>query len=109
MSRVAAVLGVVLVLVLSMGFAALNGGQRVTLRLGVVTLYQVPLTVVAFATLVLGMLVMLAAGIHSDLKVRRILRARLAEEDREERARIFVDRAQTTLFGLEEEEEEGGS
>jgi uncharacterized integral membrane protein len=108
MSRVAAVLGVVLVLVLSMGFAALNGGQRVTLRLGVVTLYQVPLTVVAFATLVLGMLVMLAAGIHSDLKVRRILRARLAEEDREERARIFVDRAQTTLFGLEEEEE-GGS
>jgi uncharacterized integral membrane protein len=97
-SRLAGLAGVVLVLLSSMAFAAMNGGQRVTLRLGVATLYRVPLTVVAFGALVLGMLVMLAAGIHSDLKVRRILRARLAEEDREERARIFVDRTQTSLF-----------
>lgn len=98
MTRLLGILGVVVVLLLSMGFAALNGGQRVTLRLGVATLYQVPLTVVAFSMLVLGMLAMLAASIHADLKVRRILRERLAEEDREERARIFVDRTQTSLF-----------
>lgn len=104
MTRLAGATGVLLILLLSMGFAAMNGGQRVTLRLGVTTLYRVPLTVVAFGALILGMLVMLGAGIHADLKVRRILRARLAEEDREERARIFVDRTQTSLFEGEEEE-----
>jgi hypothetical protein len=43
------------------------------------------------------MVVMLVAGINSDLKVRRILRERLAEEDREEKARA-VDRSQHDLF-----------
>lgn len=103
MNRLGGVLGVLLVLVASMGFAALNGGQRVTLRLGVATLYRVPLTAIAFGALILGMVVMLLAGIHSDLKVRRILRERLADEDREERARIFVDRNQTNLFESESE------
>jgi uncharacterized integral membrane protein len=85
-------------LALAMSFASLNSGQRVTLRLGLVTLYGIPLTVVAFASLLLGMVVMLVAGIHSDLKVRRILRARLEAEDFEERSR-FVDRDQQDLFG----------
>lgn len=102
MNRLGGVLGVALVLFLSMGFAALNGGQRVTLRLGFTTLYRVPLTAIAFGALILGMVVMLLAGIHSDLKVRRILRERLAEEDREERARIFIDHTQTNLFETEE-------
>jgi hypothetical protein len=53
--------------------------------------------VVAFGSLLLGMLVMLVAGIRSDLKVRGILRARLEAEDIEERSR-FVDRAQQDLF-----------
>ena len=81
-----------------MAFAVLNGGQRVTLRLGLATFYRVPLTAIAFGALIMGMLVMLFAGVHSDLKVRRILRERLAEEDREERARILVDRSQRDLF-----------
>ena len=98
MTRMLGALGVVLALLLAVAFAAFNGGQRVTLRLGFVTLYQVPLTWIAFGALILGMLVMLAAGIHSDLKVRRILRDRLAEEDRVERARIFVDGNQKDLF-----------
>ena len=84
-------------LVLAAGFASLNGGQRVTLRLGFTTFYRVPLTVVAFGGLLLGMVIMLVAGIHSDLKVRRILRARLAREDEEERSR-FIDRSQQDLF-----------
>jgi hypothetical protein len=43
------------------------------------------------------MVIMLVAGVQSDLKVRRILRDRLAEEDREERGR-FPDRNQRELF-----------
>lgn len=91
----AAMLGAV---TLALVFAQLNSGQRVTLRLGFVTLYAVPLTVIAFGSLLLGMFVMLVAGIRTDLKVRRILRDRLQAEDREERAR-FVDRDQQDLFG----------
>ena len=98
MTRVAGVAAVLVVLFLSVGFAALNGNQRVTLRLGFATLYQIPLSAVAFGALVLGMLLMLVTSIHSDLKVRKILRQRLAQEDRDERAQIFVDRNQKDLF-----------
>lgn len=105
MRRLAAVLGVLAVLAGSMAFAGLNGGQRVTLRLGVATFYRVPLPVIAFGALITGMLVMLGAGIVSDLRVRRILRERLAEEDREERARLFVDQTQTSLFEEDEPED----
>ena len=97
MTRLAGAVGVLLVLLLSIAFAALNGAQQVTLRLGMVTLYPVPVAFVAFAALVIGMVVMIVAGIHSDLKVRRILRDRLAEEDREEKAR-WVDLDQKDLF-----------
>jgi uncharacterized integral membrane protein len=97
-SRVLGALGVLAVLVASMGFAGLNGGQRVTLRLGFATFYRVPLSVVAFGALILGMLIMLVAGISSDLRVRRILRERLVQEGVAERSRLFVDRNQTSLF-----------
>ena len=102
MSRIFSMATVLAALAVALGFASWNSGQRVTLRLGFVTLYAVPLTVVAFGTLLLGMLVMLVAGIHNDLKVRRILRARLREEDREERS-LFVDGDQQDLFGEEKE------
>jgi uncharacterized integral membrane protein len=98
LTRLAAVAGVLLVLFISVSFAVLNGNQLVTLRLGIATFYQVPLSVVAFGALVIGMLLMLVTGIHSDLKVRRILRERLAQEDRDERARAFVDTEQKDLF-----------
>lgn len=97
MSRLLGLGGILVALALAMGFASLNSGQRVTLRLGFVTFYGVPLTVVAFASLLGGMLVMLVAGVRSDLKVRRILRARLEAEDLEERNR-FIDRDQQDLF-----------
>ncbi len=93
-------------------FAALNGQQRVTVDLGFFVLYRVPVTVVAFASLFTGMVVMLVTGVHTDLKVRAILRQRLEEEDREERA--LIDRAQRDLFladsgeGPTEEDGEGG-
>ena len=97
MKRLPVAFGALAVLGLSMGFASLNGAQRVTLRLGLATFYGVPLTVVAFGGLLTGMVIMLVAGIHSDLKVRRILRERLAEEGRLDMGR-FVDQAQQELF-----------
>lgn len=96
MSRIAGAAGVLAVLVLVMFFARWNGGEQVTLDLGVWTFYRVPLTYIAFGSLFVGMLVMLLAGLHADLRVRRFLRERLEEEDREERAR--VDRNQRDLF-----------
>ncbi|MEX0856390.1 MAG: hypothetical protein WD056_02360 [Gemmatimonadota bacterium] len=104
MSRVTGFIGVLVVLFLVMYFARWNAGEVVTLDLGFTTLYRVPLTYVAFGSLFVGMLVMLVAGIHSDLKVRRFLRARLEQEDLEERRRI--DRSQQDLFKTFPEEEE---
>ena len=89
-------LGVISVLVVSILFPALNGSQRVTLNLGVTVLYGVPLTLVGFTGLFMGMVVMLVAGVRSDLRVRTLLRQRLEDEDREERA--LIDRTQHDLF-----------
>ena len=97
MRRLPGAAGILLVVALAVGFATLNGYQRVTLRLGFATFYGVPLTVVAFGGLLTGMVIMLVAGIHSDLKVRRILRDRLAEEGRRDEGR-FVDQSQQDLF-----------
>ena len=106
MSRLVGVLSVFLVLLLAMGFAAANAGHRVTLSLGIFTLYRVPVTLVAFSGLFVGMLVMFATGIHSDLKVRRVLRERLAEDARREQT--WIDRNQQDLFsGKAESGEEG--
>lgn len=103
MSRAAGAVGFVIVLVAAGAFASLNGAQRVNLDLGFATLYRVPVTVVAFGGVIAGMLLMLVAGARSDLKVRRILRERLREEDREERER--VDHYQRDLFETEDEED----
>ncbi len=97
MSRLLGFVGALAVVAVALAFAALNSGQFVTLHLGFATFYRVSLTTVAFVGLICGMLIMFGAGVRSDLKVRRILRARLREEDEEERAR-FVDRSQRDLF-----------
>ena len=105
MNRFIGPLGVLSVLVISIVFAALNP-QRVTLDLGVTVLYGVPLILVGFTGLFMGMVVMLVAGIRSDLKVRSVLRQRLEDEDREERA--LIDRTQQDLFPPRLLEDEGG-
>jgi uncharacterized integral membrane protein len=106
MSRFIAPLGVVSILVVSIVFAVLNGAQRVTLNIGVTVLYGVPLTLVAFTGLFMGMVVMLVAGVRSDLRVRALLRQRLEDEDREERA--IIDRTQQDLFSQPPVDEKGG-
>lgn len=104
MSRVTGVLVVLVVLVLVMLFSRANGAESVTLDLGLRTFYRVPITYIAFGGLFLGMLVMLVAGIHADLRVRRFLRERLADEDRQERR--LIDRNQQDLFRPADEEED---
>jgi uncharacterized integral membrane protein len=99
MSRFLGILSVLVVLLASMAFAAANAGHRVTIDLFLFTLYQVPVTLVAFSGLFVGMVVMFLTGIHTDLKVRRILRDRFAEESRQERTAI--DKNQQDLFGAQ--------
>jgi heme exporter protein D len=70
--------------------------------LGIVVIYRVPLTLVVFGALLLGMLAMVVVSIDSDLRVRRILRDRLRAEDLEERRRM-ADPRQRDLFQEEDE------
>jgi len=96
-SRLLRAVGIVALAGASLAFAWFNSSQRVTLRLGVITLYGVPLTAIVFGSVIGGMVVMLVAGVRSYLKVRQVLRARLAEEDRAERER-FDDLSQQELL-----------
>jgi uncharacterized integral membrane protein len=55
-------------------FAVQNGGVRVPLNLGVVTLRSVSLPIVVFTSVILGMVLVLLAGLKADLRTRRMLR-----------------------------------
>jgi uncharacterized integral membrane protein len=88
--------GVVLVFVLL--FSRGNGAEQVVLNLGVRTFYRVPLSWVALGSFLLGMLVMLLAGLQADLRVRRFLRDRLAAEAASEEGSGEVDHLQQDLF-----------
>ena len=59
-------IGILLVVGLAVVLQSLNGSETVTLQLGVITLYDVPITAVAFFGLLAGMVIMLVAGIHND-------------------------------------------
>ena len=74
-----------------------NGNELVMLNLGFRTFYRVPLAWVAVGSLLMGMGVMLLAGLHADLKVRRFLRDRLAREEEEGREPLR-DLLQQDLF-----------
>jgi len=104
MSRFLGILSVLAVVLLAMGFAAANAGHRVTLDLGLFTLYRVPVTLIAFAGLMAGMVVMFATQISTDLKVRQILRERLADEAEKEQR--WIDKNQQDLFAGERDRRE---
>ncbi len=55
-------------------FAVQNGGIRVPIHLGIVTIRSVSLPVVVFTSVIVGMLMVLLAGLRADLKTRRMLR-----------------------------------
>lgn len=81
----------------ALALTTLNSGQSVTLRLGFLTLRGIPVSAVAFGGFVAGMIVILVAGVFSDLRVRRILQARLVEDTERERE-AMVDHRQKELF-----------
>ena len=64
-------------------FAALNGGQRVRIDLGFLTLERVSVPILVFGSVVLGMAICIVAGARADLRNRRRLRRyrELREED----------------------------
>jgi uncharacterized integral membrane protein len=99
-SRLAGTIAVVVVLASVLLFARWNGAERMTLDLGLWTFYRVPMTWVVFASFLLGMLVMLLAGLHADLRVRRFLRSRYAAGD-EDAHPPRGDRLQRDLFRLD--------
>ncbi|MCY4646250.1 MAG: hypothetical protein OXE73_05190 [Gammaproteobacteria bacterium] len=99
MTRWLAFAGVAAFVGLVIWFTVHNGGQRITLDLGFARFYRFPVTMVAFAALLVGMLVMLLAGLHTDLRVRKILRDRLIEEARAEGG---SDLTQHDLFDAED-------
>lgn len=55
-------------------FAAANGGELVRIDLGLLTLRGVSLPVVVFVSVLLGMSLVLLAGLPADLRTRRRLR-----------------------------------
>ena len=55
-------------------FAWLNMGERVTLRLGIITLRSIPLSAVVFLSILIGMSLVFAVGLRADLKTRRMVR-----------------------------------
>ncbi len=91
----------VLLLVLSTAFAVLNGRSFVSLDFWVFRMSRVPVSVVVFGALLMGMGVMLLAGLRSDLRVREILRKSLEEEGRREQE--WRDRNQQELFSSNED------
>lgn len=77
------VVNVLLLLAAATAFAVANGGQRVRVELGLVTLESVSLPTVVFASVIAGMLVVLAVGARADLRTRRRLRRYRRMLDRE--------------------------
>lgn len=80
MRRFSGLAGLAVVILLGVAFARGNAGREVAINLGFMTLDSVPVTFVAFGGMVVGMAVVLVAGINADLKVRRLLRERHMKE-----------------------------
>jgi uncharacterized integral membrane protein len=79
-NRLAGWIGLAAVIALAVGFAMANAGREVSIDFGLFALYGVPVTFVAFGGIVVGMAIVLIAGINADLKVRRLLRERHLED-----------------------------
>lgn len=71
MSRWVRLLDFVLLVAAALAFTAANGGERVHVELGVITLQRVSLPVVVFASVLLGMVICIVAGLRTDLRNRR--------------------------------------
>ena len=74
MKRWSAVLTVVLSTAFAFGFAVQNARQVVDVRLGPITIRGASLPAVVFGAMLLGMLVVLIAGLRADMRARVMMR-----------------------------------
>lgn len=77
-------LNVLVIAGLAAGFAVANGEERVTVELGLLAVRRVSLPMVVFVSVLLGMVLVLAAGLRADLRTRRRLRRYREILDRED-------------------------
>lgn len=77
------ILGGALFGLVAIGFAWLNGGQRVSVHLGLFRLNSVSVTGVVFGAFLAGMLTLFLASLRSDLRTQRMLRRYREELGRE--------------------------
>lgn len=74
MSRLRPWLLIAVIAVLSAWFAAANGGQRVSLQLGLFTLHSISVPALVFGSVILGMVIVMLAGLSADLRTRAMIR-----------------------------------
>ena len=77
------ILGGALFGLVAIGFAWLNGGQRISLHLGLFRLDSVSVTAVVFGAFLAGMVTLFLASLRADLKTQRMLRRYREELGRE--------------------------
>ena len=70
-------------MLLAVGFAWLNGGQRVSVHLGLFRLNSVSVATVVFGAFLAGMVTLFLASLRSDLRTRRMLKRYREELGRE--------------------------
>lgn len=69
-------LGIAGLFVAAAVFSFLNGGERVSLNVGVTTLYRISLVGLIFVVFLLGMVTMFIFGLRQDRRIRAALRNR---------------------------------
>lgn len=68
--------GIALLVLTAAIFSFLNAGERVSMNVGVTTLYRISFVGLVFTVFLLGMVTMFLFGIHQDRRVRALLRTR---------------------------------
>lgn len=69
-------IGVAVLVLVAAAFSFLNAGERVSLNIGVTTLYRISLVGLVFAVFLLGMVAMFLFGLSQDRRIRAALHAR---------------------------------
>lgn len=93
-------LAIIVLIILIVGFAIYNSNQKISVNLYGKQYYDVPMIVVAFWALVVGMLISFALGIGYYFKMYGELR-----DQRRENKRILEEITALRNLPLEEEEE----
>ena len=92
---------ILLIVILLVGFAIYNAGQKVTVQIFKTSYQEVPMIFVAYWSFVIGMMVAVVLGLTYYLKIHR----RLSEHKRENK-KLTSELAALRNVAIEEESEE---